>query len=129
MLAEECEKRGGITIGSRAMKDSVLVKKQPFARQLLGKAFSAIVELLFSLNIKDTQCGAKVFTKSTVKLFLKQPAMNGFAFDVQLLWIAKRNGIPIKEIGVKWENNEDSKVGFFEPLRMLLGLVKLRFWR
>jgi len=117
-----------VVIGSRAVKDSNIGKKQPLPRRILGTGFRLITNLLFGLGINDTQCGAKIFSRKAVGMLLKERISKGFEFDVQMLWIAKRNGFRIKEKGIKWSNNTDSRVGFFEPLKMLLGLLRIRFW-
>ena len=115
-----------VAVGSRGLPDSELVKKQPLHRLMLGKAFHSIVEALFGLGIYDTQCGAKVFRRPVVEKILCEKVSSGFEFDVQMLWIAKRAGFRIKEVGIAWENSEDSKVSLSDPLKMLFGLARLR---
>ncbi len=123
------ETRNGfeVVIGSRATQGSVLVPSQPILRRLLGLMFSMITNLLFGLGIHDTQCGAKVFSRKAVNAILGQNIRKGFEFDVQLLWIAKKNNMSIKEKGISWSNNEESKVRLLDPLKMLVSLLALRF--
>ncbi|MEK6957768.1 MAG: glycosyltransferase [archaeon] len=126
-LVKCCDEGFDVVIGSRSVNDSVIRKKQPLYRRILGSGFRFITNLLFGLGINDTQCGAKVFSRKTLELLLREKISKGFEFDVQMLWIAKRNGLRIKEKGIRWSDNADSKVGFFEPLKMLIGLLRLRF--
>lgn len=126
MLAQVVRQGCDAAVGSRAVKGSIITKWQPLPRRALGFFFRSIVDLLFGLGIRDTQCGAKAFSRRAVDLFTGSNIAKGFEFDVQLLWICKRNGLSINEVGVKWENGADSKVGALDPLRMLAGLVRLR---
>lgn len=115
------------SFGSRALKESILVIKQPLFRRLLGKMFSIIVQLLFNLNVKDTQCGAKLFKKKAIKTILPELRTNGFAFDVEILWKLKKHGFSYKEIPIAWKNDFESKVSFLAPLKMFRELIKIRF--
>lgn len=114
-------------LGSRALKESILIVKQPFTRRLLGKIFSIIVQLLFGLNVRDTQCGAKIFRREAIKAILPELKINGFAFDVEILWKLKNHGFSYKEIPIVWKNDRDSKVGFSAPLKMFKELIKIKF--
>jgi len=115
------------TIGSRAMKESRLVKKQPLKRRVLGFFFRKYVNFLFGLKIRDTQCGAKVFKKNAVKPVIKEMKIRGFSFDVELLYRIKKKGFSIIEVPIKWENYEESKVKFKHVFDMFWSLLKLRF--
>jgi dolichyl-phosphate beta-glucosyltransferase len=91
-----------IIIASRNLKESKIVIKQPFYRQLLGKTFPLLVRLLLISDIKDTQCGFKLFKNDIAKNIVKLQTINRFCFDVELLFIAKKLGYKIKEIPVIW---------------------------
>ncbi|MFH1391986.1 MAG: glycosyltransferase [Candidatus Diapherotrites archaeon] len=126
-LIHEFKNGFDVVIASRAVNDSVLLKAQPIYRQILGKTFNAIVNLFFDLRVNDSVCGAKIFSKKAVNLFLKEKIVKGFEFDVQLLWIAKKNGFNIKEKGIAWSNYEASTMGFTDPFKMFISVLKLRF--
>lgn len=116
-----------LSIGSRGLKDSEIVIRQPIYRQTMGKIFNLIVRLSLIKNIKDTQCGFKCFKKEVAREIFNQTKINRFSFDVEILYIAQRKGYRIKEVPVKWYNSPDSKVGIFkDSLKMLLDILKIR---
>ena len=114
-------------IGSRGLKESKFLKEQPIKRRVLGWFFRQYVNCLFGLGIKDTQCGAKIFKKSAIKDILSDMKITGFAFDVEILYRFKKMGYKIKEVGIKWTNQIDSKVKFRHIFEMFWSLLKLRF--
>ncbi len=99
-----------ILIGSRNLQESDIQVKQPFIRSKLGKAFPWIVRLALLREIKDTQCGFKLFKKSVIEPIFQKQSVNGFAFDVEILFIAKKLGLRIKELPIIWLNTLGSKV-------------------
>jgi glycosyltransferase involved in cell wall biosynthesis len=115
-------------IASRGMKESVMNKKQPFHRRLLGRGFNAITNLLFGFNYRDTQCGAKIFAKKSLKPVLPKLTDNGFSFDVELLWRMRQNKSQIKEVAIVWNDSRKSSVGFLTTPKMLLALINLRIF-
>lgn len=114
-------------IASRRVDGSVIDEDVSFARKLSRIAFNFIVNALFGLGIKDTQCGAKFFRAKAVKAVLLEMKSRGFEFDVELLWRMKRKGFRIKEIPVRWRHRKESKFSLSSGPAMLLSLVKLRF--
>ena len=75
----------------------------------------------------DTQCGFKAFGLHACRPILEAAQVNGFAFDVELLFLANRAGLRIREIPVRWNHAEGSKVSFFrDSLRMLREVIALR---
>ena len=115
-------------IASRAAEGSYLVKKQPFTRRALGKIYSYITQCLFLWNIKDTQCGAKLFKKQAIKEILPSLKIIGFAFDVEMLWELKKRNKKFREVGIRWKDYKGSKVGIFAPVKMFIQLLKIRFF-
>lgn len=116
-----------IAIGSRAKKETRILKRQPFYRVLMGKTFNKIVQILAVSGIKDTQCGFKCFKTSIALEIFRDCQINGFSFDVEILHIARKRGFSIKEVGVLWKNNEQSKVHpIYHSLQMLKDLLKIR---
>ena len=115
-----------IAIGSRAVKDSRILEHQPFHRVLLGKTFNKIVRLLLVRGIADTQCGFKLFTEASARRIFPQCRLDGFSFDVEVLYRARTLGLSVKEVGVIWINSPESKVSplphSIEILRDLLSL-------
>ncbi|MBN2112190.1 glycosyltransferase family 2 protein [Candidatus Woesearchaeota archaeon] len=124
---EKLKDKYDILIGSRALKESDIKIKQPFYRVLMGKTFNLIVNLLVIWGVKDTQCGFKWFRKDAVKKIFPKQTFNGFSFDVELLFIAKKYGYSIKEVPVTWLNSPDSKVSAVrDSIRMFMDLIKIR---
>ena len=101
-------------VGSRHLKESVLAKKQGLVRRFIGKSCRIIVNSTFKFRFKDTQCGFKTIRTTYAKEMAQRQIINGFAFDVEYLYMAKLNNLKIKEIPVIWENDEDSKVSTFK---------------
>jgi len=116
-----------ILIGSRNLKDSIIKIKQPLTRRILGKGFSIIVRVIMFTNIKDTQCGFKMFRKSIIKNIFKKQIINRWGFDVEILQIAKNKKYRIKEIPIIWINDEDSRLRTTSAIKgMLIELLKIR---
>lgn len=119
-----------IVIGSRRHPDSVLSTPQRLPRKFIGKSCSIITNIITSLGILDTQCGFKVFDGDVSRNIIEKQTINGFAFDVELLYIAKNNGFGIKEIPVTWDNDEDSKVSVIKSsILFMKDLIYIRLNR
>ena len=118
-----------IVIGSRALPESIIETRQPWYRQLMGKTFNLLVQSLVLKGFNDTQCGFKCFTReSALRVFTLQ-RLTGFAFDVEILYIAQKCSFKIKEQPVRWINSPESKVRLLKgPLSMILELLKIRFY-
>lgn len=115
-----------IIIGSRNLKESKIKKRQPLLRSTLGNIFPFFVQTLIIRDIKDTQCGFKMFRKETIQPIFSRQNIDGFAFDAELLLIAKKLGYKIKEIPVEWTNSDDSRVNVFkDSIRMAIEVTKI----
>lgn len=120
-------KQFDVVIASRNMPDSNIGVKQPWYRQMAGKAFPLFVRAFLLRGIKDTQCGFKLFKTSIVKSILKKQTLDGWAFDAELLFIAKKTGYNMKEVGVEWVNDENSKLNLIrDSLQMGKDVLKIR---
>ncbi|MCD6094381.1 glycosyltransferase family 2 protein [bacterium] len=119
-----------IVIGSRDIKGAVLDPPQPLYRRLVGKIFRLARDIICDIwGIYDTQCGFKCFKKEVVETIFPKLRIERFAFDVEILLLAKMHGFKIKEIPVYWRNNPDSKVKFKSAIRMGLDLFKIRWYQ
>jgi dolichyl-phosphate beta-glucosyltransferase len=85
--------------------------------------------MLLVPGIRDTQCGFKLFDAIAAKEVFKEQKIEGFSFDVEILYIAKKKNIPIKEVPISLSGNlRESKVNVFtDSFRMLFDLIKIRF--
>lgn len=119
----------GIVIGSRALKDSRVEIHQNPVREMMGKAFNRLVRLLTGLPFGDTQCGFKVMTRRDVLPIFSKARVDGFGYDVELLFVAVRWGVPVREVPVIWRDAVGSKVGMLvDPCRMLRDVLRVRRW-
>jgi dolichyl-phosphate beta-glucosyltransferase len=93
----------------------------------MGKIFNLLVRIFVLRGIKDTQCGFKCFSRGAAyKLFPKQ-LLEGFGFDVEILYLARKEGYSIKEVPVKWYNSPQTRVNALrDSVRMFTELVKIR---
>ena len=116
-----------IAFGSRALDRSLIGVHQPWRREQGGRVFNLLVRVATGLPFWDTQCGFKAFQLDVCRPILEAAHVNGFAFDVELLFLANRAGLRIREIPVRWNHAEGSKVSFFrDSLRMLREVIALR---
>lgn len=116
-----------VCIGSRALQSELIKEHQPWYREMMGKTFNKIVQLLVVKGIKDTQCGFKSFKSSAAKEIFKNCKINGFAFDVETVYLANKLNYSIKEIPVEWYNDERSKVNpITDSTKMFLEILKIR---
>ena len=115
-----------ILIGSRMAKESKA--KRTLLRAIAGKVFLSINNLILGTNFKDTQCGFKMFNLSKTKKIFELQKIDGFAFDVEILYLAKKLNYKIKEIPISWKEAEDTSVNLAkESIKMLIQLLKIRF--
>jgi dolichyl-phosphate beta-glucosyltransferase len=116
-----------IAIGSRGLPGSEILVRQPWRRQLMGKVFNRLVQLLAVSGINDTQCGFKLFTKEAARYLFEKQTVSGFGFDVEILFIASKNGYRIKEVPVKWMDSLNSRIDIWkDPFTMLTDLARIR---
>ena len=114
-------------IGSRWLPQSVLHQSQSAQRRLFSRAFHVLVQLLFRLNIQDTQCGAKVMRREAVEKIHSSLRIADVAFDINLLYALKRNGFTIREVPTEWTDKIGSKIKLNQgALGILLSVIRLR---
>lgn len=110
-----------VVIGSRSMPDSDIIVHQPWYREKMGKAFNFMVNVVLLKGIVDTQCGFKGFKKEVAKEVFKRCKIDGFSFDVEALYLARKFNFKIKEIPIQWENSTLSKVS---PIKHSIQMFK-----
>jgi len=116
-------------IGSRWLPGAVLHQRQTWLRRLFSRAFHLLVQGLLRLNIKDTQCPAKVLHRAAVEAVHDRLQIADLAFDVNLLYVLKRAGFRILEVPIEWTDKLGSKVTqslLRSSLVMFLSVVRLR---
>ena len=118
-------------VGSRWLPDSVIHQAQPGNRRFASRVFHFIVQMLFHLDIHDTQCGAKVLKREVIEKIHPYLLIADMAFDINLLVATKRTGYKIIEVPTEWTDKAGSKVSLGRSsLTMLLSVVRIRliYW-
>lgn len=114
-------------IASRRVAGASIPVRQPWNRRISSRIFNIMVNLMFNIGIKDTQCGAKIMKKEVIDAVLPELKTTGFEFDVELLWRARKTGFGVKEVPVTWKHEEGSRFSLKYSGMMFLNLLKLRF--
>jgi glycosyltransferase involved in cell wall biosynthesis len=114
-------------LASRRIPGSRILNQEPWMRRLVGNVWSALVRSLLLLPVRDTQCGAKVFRRSSLVLALRAVRIRNWAFDVSLLYHLSSEGATIWEHPVSWSHDPDSRLAMASVVPvMFASLVGLR---
>jgi glycosyltransferase involved in cell wall biosynthesis len=114
-------------IGSRWLPGSILHQSQSARRQVFSRIFHMLVELLFQMHIKDTQCGAKVMKRKGVETIHSALRIADVAFDINLLFALKREGFTIEEVPTEWTDKIGSKIKLNKgSFGIILSVIRLR---
>lgn len=117
-----------LAIASRSLDDSDVQLYQVWYRRAMGKIFNRVVKVLAGLPFKDTQCGFKLFTRAAIQAIFPRLMIERFAFDVEILWLAKKFSIPAQEVAVRWVNHPVSSVDpIRDSSRMLWDVAHIRW--
>ncbi len=116
-----------VAFGSRALDRSLIGEHQPWQREQGGRLINLMIRKMTGLPFSDTQCGFKAFRMSRFRPLLDQMTINRFGFDVEFLYVAHRRGLKLKEIPVRWNNVEGSKVSAVRDTRRMFNeLLQIR---
>ena len=117
-----------IVVGSRVLSDGKSHVQTRFYRKFMGAIFNFLVSRMLIKGIKDTQCGFKMFRKSFIKDLFDPLHLEGYGFDLEVLYLAQRMNLRIKEVAVNWTHVEGSKVNLFkDSLWMFWNIIQIRF--
>jgi glycosyltransferase involved in cell wall biosynthesis len=118
-----------LVIGSRGMAESQIEVAQPLYRQLGSRAFAIAMHIVIGLwNLRDTQCGFKFFRGDIARDLFSRQQIDGYMFDVEILHLAERSGYRIKEAGVRWHDDGDSRLDLVAGnWRNMLDILRIRF--
>jgi len=120
--------KGEVVIASRQHPNSDISQHQSWLREHMGKSFNLLMRLATGIDIPDTQCGFKAFTARASKQIFSKQKLDGFSFDVEILFLATCMNYQIAEIPVKWINEPNSKVRMLiDPLKMFIDILKIRY--
>jgi dolichyl-phosphate beta-glucosyltransferase len=116
-----------VAIGSRAKPDAGRTVKALVHRKYIGNTFNWIVQSLLLKGIYDTQCGFKLFKRKVAHDIFSVAQLNGYGFDVEVLYIARMRGYKIDEVAINWENVEGSKVNvLIDSPKMFLEVIGIK---
>ncbi len=119
----QCE----VIIASRQHPDSDISQHQSWLREHMGKSFNLLMRLATGIDMPDTQCGFKAFTAKASQQIFSEQKLDGFSFDVEVLFLAARMNYQVSEIPVEWINEPNSKVRMLiDPLKMFIDILKIR---
>ena len=121
-------KGAGVAIASRAVRGSRIEVSQPVYRVLMGKAFNLLVQAVLLPGIWDTQCGFKLFRADIAHEVFAELTTDGFGYDPEVLYRAKKRGVKIAEVPVVWRNSAPTKVSPIKSsLDMFRHVLRIRF--
>jgi glycosyltransferase involved in cell wall biosynthesis len=103
-----------VAMGSRWLQPELQTHRQSLLRQFYGRIFNLALRILLGLNFKDTQCGFKAFTRNAAQTVFPQQKIERWGFDPEILYLARRAGLTVKEVPVKWSHQEGTRLN---PLR------------
>jgi dolichyl-phosphate beta-glucosyltransferase len=125
-LLQAAEEGADVVIGSRKAAGGSVRRDRSLLREFIGSTFYRITNLLAVPGIADTQCGFKLFRRAAARRIFPELRETGWAFDVEILFLAQKFGLTIDEIPVNWTAVEGSKVRPKDALRMLVALLRIR---
>jgi dolichyl-phosphate beta-glucosyltransferase len=129
-LQAELAQGAGVAIGSRALRGSRVEVSQPIYRVLMGKAFNLLVQAVLLPGIWDTQCGFKLFRADVAHEAFAELTTDGFGYDPEVLYRAKKRGVKIAEVPVVWRNSAPTKVSPIKSsIDMFRHVLRIRFGR
>jgi dolichyl-phosphate beta-glucosyltransferase len=116
-----------VVVGSREAAGAVLPVEQPFYRRLGGRTLNLAIRALAVPGIRDTQCGFKLFRTGAARAIFEKATINDFGFDIEALYLARKTGQRIKEVGIRWSHQEGSTVRpIRDGLRVLRDIARIR---
>lgn len=118
-----------IVIGSRVLTDGISKVNARSYRRWMGSVFNWLVASLLIKGIKDTQCGFKMFKASVIPEIFGPMKLEGFGFDLEILYLAQQKRLRIKEVAVNWTHVEGSKVNLVkDSTKMFYNILQIRKW-
>lgn len=122
------KKNCDVIIGTRKNGKSTVIKHQPLYREILGKGFTILTNLILNTWVSDFTCGFKVFSKLAKDTIFKHTTINRWAYDAEVLYLARKMKFKIIEVLVLWRNDPHTKVNLIKDLpETLKDLLRIRF--
>ncbi len=128
-LLKAAEARGAsVAIGSRALDRSLIKIHQSWFRETAGRIFNLLMRLSTGLPFSDTQCGFKLFERRVAQEVFRRQRIERWGFDAEVLFIARKLGLKIIEVPVRWSHSEGTKVSMFrDSVNMFVDLLRIRW--
>ncbi|HET9696622.1 MAG TPA: dolichyl-phosphate beta-glucosyltransferase [Terriglobales bacterium] len=127
-LLAALENGADISFGSRWLQAELQTERQPFHRQVFGRIFNLLLWIILGLNYKDTQCGFKAFTRKAAQVVFPKQRIERWGFDPELLYLARRANLKVKEVPVEWAHDDRSKINpVTDGFKMFVELLKIRW--
>jgi dolichyl-phosphate beta-glucosyltransferase len=117
-----------VAIGSRALNRRLVARHQSWFRETGGRFFNLVMSLITGLPFADTQCGFKLYRADAAEAVFSRQILDGFSFDVEDLYIARRLSFPVIEVPVRWANAEGSKVTVAATAHAFTDLFRIRWF-
>jgi len=120
-----------VVIGSRGFQQSRIERPQPLYRRLGAKAFGFLMHGFIGLrDIPDTQCGFKFFRRDAALALFERQRIDGYMFDVEVLYLAAQAGYPIAQVPVRWRDDGDSRLQLVQGnVRNIVDILRIRLGR
>ena len=126
-LIAAIEQGADVAFGSRWLLAETQTRRQSLLRQFVGRAYNRLLRLVLGLPYKDTQCGFKACTRHAAEVMFTRQQIEGWGFDPELLFIARKFGLKMTEVAVEWANDDRSKINpIVDGLKMFCELVMIR---
>jgi len=117
-----------VGVGSRPLKTSHLLVREPWYRELLGRLFNTVVQTFAVRGIQDTQCGFKIFEADSAEAIFSECRIDGFAFDTEVLFLAQQLDYKIAEVPIRWAHKDGSNINMLrDGFSMLCELSRVRY--
>jgi dolichyl-phosphate beta-glucosyltransferase len=122
-------KGADVAIGSRWLDRRLQIRRQPLHRRILGRIFNLALRVILSLQLKDTQCGFKAFTRRGAQAIFPLQKVERWGFDPELLYLAKKFGFTVQEVPVSWSHREGTRIHpLRDGIRMFGELLRIRWY-
>jgi glycosyltransferase involved in cell wall biosynthesis len=121
------EQGADVAFGSRWLLAGTQTRRQSLLRQFVGRAYNRLLRVVLGLPYKDTQCGFKACTRSAAEVIFTRQQIEGWGFDPEMLFIARKFGLKMTEVAVEWANDDRSKINpLVDGVKMFWELLRIR---
>jgi dolichyl-phosphate beta-glucosyltransferase len=127
-LLQALDAGADVAIGSRWLRAETQTQRQPLYRQLFGRVFNLLLRLTLGLQFKDTQCGFKAFKHPAVQAIFPLQKIEGWGFDPEILFLARKFAFPVKEVPVAWGHSGGTRIHpLIDGSRMFAEMLHIRW--